>query len=335
LGKQTANRHKSKEIKRKVEPGEAMHSDLCDCGERAWDGNRYLMVLKCEASGYSMPYFLKDKSGVYEALKMAIEKIKRETGNSMKYFRSDNGTEYVNEKVRSLLLENNIDHERSPPDVKQANGLAERENRTLMDDARTLLYDTDLDKGTQRLLWSEAVATTAYLRNRVPHKGNTEVTPYELWFGNKPDGRPLGTFGSVAFTRIPDHIRRKMDPKAKRQIFVGYDWKTTKIYRVYDPDDQKVHRVGDTQVEDLSHHQKAHTEEKETEAPDPDLNEVRIPLTYRTTECGCEQSEELRQGQLQTPSKKTQVSRSQDRRIVKKTKTYPSSRLCLTGSEAE
>jgi hypothetical protein len=212
LGKQTANRHKSKETKRNVKPGEAMHSDLCDSGERAWDGNRYLMVLKCEASGYSMPYFLKDKSGVYEALNMAIERIKRETGNSMKYFRSDNGTEYVNEKVKRLFLEKNIEHERSPPDVKQANGIAERENRTLMDGARTLLYDIDLDKGTQRRLWSEAVATTAYLRNRVPHKGKTEVTPYELWFGNKPDGRPLRTFGSTAFTRIPDHLRRKMDP---------------------------------------------------------------------------------------------------------------------------
>lgn len=113
-----------------------------------------------------------------------------------------------------------------------------------------------MDKISQRKLWIEAVATTAYLRNRVPNRGRTDATPYEQWFGEKPDLSHLRIFGSIAYTRIPDHLRRKLDPKAKAQRFVGYDWKTTKIYRVYGSRDQKVHRVGDTIVHDQPRCQK-------------------------------------------------------------------------------
>jgi hypothetical protein len=40
-------------------------------------------------------------------------------------------------------------------------------------------------------------------------------------------------FGSTAYVHVPENQRRKLDPKARKMIFVGYDWKTTKLYRVY------------------------------------------------------------------------------------------------------
>jgi hypothetical protein len=83
-------------------------------------------------------------------------------------------------------------------------------------------------------------------------------------------------------------------------MFVGYDWKTTKIYRVYDPDDQKVHRVSDTQVEDLTHHQMTNAEERATEAADP--SEVRVPINFRTTEYDGEQDADMDQETMRVPS---------------------------------
>lgn len=59
-------------------------------------------------------------------------------------------------------------------------------------------------------------------------------------------------FGAKAFVRIPDSMRRKMDPKAKRTIFVGYDRFTDKIYRVYDPEKKTVERVADVIIEDVT-----------------------------------------------------------------------------------
>lgn len=45
--------------------------------------------------------------------------------------------------------------------------------------------------------------------------------------------------------RISDSIRCKMDPKAKKAIFVGYDCYTDKIYRVFDLEKKIVERVAD------------------------------------------------------------------------------------------
>ena len=35
--------------------------------------------------------------------------------------------------------------------------------------------------------WAEALSTHVYLRNRSPTKALTEITPYEAWYGVKPD----------------------------------------------------------------------------------------------------------------------------------------------------
>jgi hypothetical protein len=48
-----------------------------------------------------------------------------------------------------------------------------------------------------------------------------EVTPFEPWKGCKPDISYLRIFGSPAFTHVPDELRRMLDPKAVKCIFVG------------------------------------------------------------------------------------------------------------------
>jgi hypothetical protein len=229
FGKQTCNHHTTKLEKRDLKAGEALHTDLCDIGHRAWNKSRYLVTFKCEATGYSLPYFVEDKTQVMECIRHVLNRVKLETGNCTKIIRSDNGTEYVNSSVRELLETQGVIHERSPPEVKQCTGRAERENRTLMDGARALLYDAALSDKTWRLLWPEAVSTAAYLRNRVPSQRVQDTTPYEQWYGDKPRGDHLRIFGSVAYVHVPENQRRKLDPKARRMIFVGYDWKTTKL----------------------------------------------------------------------------------------------------------
>lgn len=59
-------------------------------------------------------------------------------------------------------------------------------------------------------------------------------------------------FGAKAFVRIPDSMRHKMDPKAKRTIFVGYDRYTDKVYRVFDLEKKIVERVADVTIEDVT-----------------------------------------------------------------------------------
>ena len=52
-------------------------------------------------------------------------------------------------------------------------------------------------------LWDEAMHAIAYIYNRVPHSSMKWNTPFEAYFGHKPDVLNLRVFGSTAWARIP------------------------------------------------------------------------------------------------------------------------------------
>ena len=66
-----------------------------------------------------------------------------------------------------------------------------------------------------------------------------DQTPYERWYGRKPNVSHLRMFGCVAYAHVPDSERQKLDKKVVKLRFVGYaimskgyrllDWKTEKI----------------------------------------------------------------------------------------------------------
>jgi len=80
---------------------------------------------------------MRSKEEVSRILQEFFLEAEKETRRKAISLRTDNGTEYINDKVKNLLKELNITHELSPPNVKQCNGIAERENRTLCDTARS------------------------------------------------------------------------------------------------------------------------------------------------------------------------------------------------------
>ena len=64
----------------------------------------------------------------------------------------------------------------------------ERENRVILERARTLLYES----GLLLSFWANAYVT--HTINLVSRKNKTK-TPYELWHGNVPNISYLRTFG--------------------------------------------------------------------------------------------------------------------------------------------
>ena len=249
LGKMTVGPHPPKD-RRECLPGERIHSDVCGPIVESVTGMKYFLVFKDESSGFRQVFFLKSKDQVPATIKLFLGSVERVSGRKVVSFRSDCGTEYCNQNIESWFKSSGIQHETSAPYVKQGNGIAERENRTLQDSARAMLFTMDLSVKERESLWSEAVGTAAYLRNRVPNRDDTDATPYEKFTGKKPDVSHLRVFGSPAFVRIPDANRRKFSEKSWKGIFVGYDSMTERIYRVFDPRRRKVFRVGDVIIED-------------------------------------------------------------------------------------
>ena len=52
--------------------------------------------------------------------------------------------------------------------------------------------------------WAEAVSTAAYIRNRVATSALPEKTPFEMWYGKKPEVSHLRVFGCIAYAHAKD-----------------------------------------------------------------------------------------------------------------------------------
>jgi hypothetical protein len=121
------------------------------------------------------------------------------------------------------------------PHTPQKNGVAERKNRTLVECAHSMIKGKNLSNS----FWSEANSIIVYLKIRSPTKILENKTPFEAFYGYKPEVSHLRIFGSKEFAHIPKEDRRKLDAKAIKCIFIGYCTEY-KAYKMFDPNNHKV-----------------------------------------------------------------------------------------------
>ena len=70
--------------------------------------------------------------------------------------------------------------------------------------------------------WVEAVATTIYILNRCLTKSVKNKIPQEFWIGSKHNVLHLKFFGCFAYAHVPYELRRKMEKKGQKCIFIRY-----------------------------------------------------------------------------------------------------------------
>eukprot|EP00253_Pinus_taeda_P018564 PITA_18564 len=87
--------------------------------------------------------------------------------------------------------------------------------------------------------WAEVVACVAYILNRCPTKSVQNIVPKEAWSGRKHSVTHMRVFGCVAYAHVPDELRKKLDNKAEKCIFVGYIDEPN-AYKLYNPLTKKV-----------------------------------------------------------------------------------------------
>ena len=87
---------------------------------------------------------MKNKDEVFIKFKEFKALIENQTGKNIKNFQSDNGREFTSNEFKELCKDSWIKREMSTPYNPQQNGVAERKNRTIMEDARAMLHDQDL-----------------------------------------------------------------------------------------------------------------------------------------------------------------------------------------------
>ena len=92
--------------------------------------------------------------------------------------------------------------------------------------------------------WAEAMMTFMCLRNRMPTRANDGITPYECFYGMKPDVRHIRTFGYIVHVTLPSEKLRKLEDHRAMGYLMGYKYEGA--YHVWIP------HIGVKEVQDVT-----------------------------------------------------------------------------------
>ncbi|GJX31958.1 retrovirus-related pol polyprotein from transposon TNT 1-94 [Tanacetum coccineum] len=196
LGKSKKASHPLKTENTNTEVLHTLHMDLCGpMRTESINGKKYVLVIVDDYTRFGWVRFLRSKDETPQAIEKFIVQTQRALNATVRFVRTDNGTEFVNKTLDGWFESIGISHETSVPRSPQQNGVVERRNRTLMEAARTMLIYAK----APLFLWAEAVATACYTLNRSLVHTLHGKTYYELLKGKKPNLQYFRVFGSLCY----------------------------------------------------------------------------------------------------------------------------------------
>ncbi|KAJ0683430.1 putative RNA-directed DNA polymerase [Helianthus annuus] len=222
--------HKTKAV------GDLVHLDLWGPYKvTSYEGFKYFLTIVDDFSRSVWCYFVASKTEVFENLKEFYELVLTQFKKKIKIFRSDNGTEFVNNNMHMFCKAKGILHQTSCSYTPQQNGVVERKHRHLLNTARALMFQS----GVPLRFWSDCILTAVYLINRLPSSVLNSKSPFEVMFGFKPSLSHLRNFGCLCFSTVlndPD----KFAFHADKCVFLGYS-SVKKGYKLWSLDSKKIY----------------------------------------------------------------------------------------------
>lgn len=226
------NKHKESKSSR---PLQLIHTDVCGpMSSATHDGFRYFVSFIDDFTHFVVVYLIRNK---HEVLSKFIEYEAMVTAHfSLRIcsLKSDNGGEYIGRNFENFCKSKGIQMKLTAPYTPEQNGVSERMNRTLMEKVRSIMHAANIPQK----LWGEAMYTSMFLTNRSPTSAlEHSKTPYEMWYGSKPDISRLKVYGCVSYCHVNKVHRRKLDAKTQIMAMIGYG---TNGYRLWNDENNKI-----------------------------------------------------------------------------------------------
>jgi hypothetical protein len=144
--------------------------------------------------------------------------VMTQKGLKFKLLVSDGHSTYTSTKMNDLLRSDGTMQKIRAPMEPNQNPIAERRIRTNVEMARTMM----IHAGVPAYVWEDATMHANYIRNRVITKALKGVTPFEKFWGRKPDLTWLKPFGCLVYVLIHKEIREsKFEASASPGVFIG------------------------------------------------------------------------------------------------------------------
>ncbi|GKD71396.1 retrovirus-related pol polyprotein from transposon TNT 1-94 [Tanacetum coccineum] len=195
LGKSKKHTHKPKTENTNLEVLNTLYLDLCGLMRvQTINGKRYILVIVDDYSRFTWVKFLRSKDETPEVVIKFLKQIQVGLNKTIRYIRTDNGTEFINKYLTAYYERVRIFHQKTVPRTPQQNDIVERRNRTLK-------------------LWLLLVT---------PKTDPSFTPPYELVHDKKPDLTFFRVFGALCYPTNDSEDLGKLQPTTDIGIFVGY-----------------------------------------------------------------------------------------------------------------
>jgi hypothetical protein len=210
--------------------------DLCGPSRQEGTGKEnYFMLIIDDYSRLTLVSFLKEKVEAFEKFKIFKALTETQTSKRLKAVISDRGGEFMSRDFKEFYNEHGIKREYTIPRTPQQNGVAERQNRTVQEMARSMMNE----KNIGQTYWVESIHTTVHVLKKSHLRPQSDKKPYELWFGRPASIKHFKVFGSKCYIKNNDENLGKYDDRVDEGIFLGYAT-NSKGYRCYN---KRLHKM--------------------------------------------------------------------------------------------
>ncbi|GJY42514.1 retrovirus-related pol polyprotein from transposon TNT 1-94 [Tanacetum coccineum] len=224
-GKSKKASHPPKPVPNSKQRLHLLHMDLCGPMRiESINGKRYVLVIVDDYSRYTWVHFLISKDEAPKVIKTFLKKIIVLLQALVIIVRTDNGTKFKNQVLKEYFDSVGISHQTCSVRTPQQNGVVERRNRTLVEDANTML----IFLCALLFLWAEAIATACYTQNCSIIHRQFDKTPYELINGRKPDISFLHVFGALVYNRRTKKIMETMNVTFDELSAMAFEQRSSK-----------------------------------------------------------------------------------------------------------
>ena len=176
-----------------VEIGDVIHSDVWGPAPiQAIGGAVYAVTWIDEKSRYGVVEAMKVKNETFGEYKAYKAWLQLQPGRVIKHLQTDRGGEYMGTEFINHLCQQRTTRQLTVHDSPQSNGIAERCNGVLLNHVCTLLIDSGLPK----FLWKAVLKFAMWIRNQTTTHELGGKTPYEAFYGIKPDVGDIHLWGS-------------------------------------------------------------------------------------------------------------------------------------------
>jgi transposase InsO family protein len=179
---------------------EVVHGDLVGPITPATNGGcRYFLTLVDQNTRYIHIALLKEKSDAITEFSKFKNKVEKQTNQKLKKLITDGGGEFCNKALGELLESEGIQHNVSPPYTPPHNGMAERENQTIIKMTQCMMLQCNMAQEW----WGKEAIFAATTTNALPSLAKSRASPIKLMLKITPRMDFFRPFGCRAWALKP------------------------------------------------------------------------------------------------------------------------------------